>query len=389
MWSFFWVLLIGGYWIIRLWNESGTKFAYQMRDAENSVKYDGLYFCDVIFEAAIENLLISHPYYFSKEYNGEIVEEFELIKEDLRDIFGDYPEYFSGCMWYIFPKLVTNLILSKSQKLSENVSFEVPRYSMFYCNQLSCCEVNDMSSYKDIVGLRYCKKIEENIRIKYPDFTLVYDSSDDGFHPNYVTMRHRLSLNGTHKARRLWDDTPLSPDTAPRPIASPPTYWKVGQRNEHYARYLENQMISRKESIIYTDKSESEMNRKIDTILSSEEKKALIEKEISRLIRCNNTLYQISSNQRYLFAKLYLMSLVRYIPSEIENNQSFTVCYSYDNKHEWIEDIALMRIVNKKLKSTGRHFVYAESEISDPVELNDISKQHTNGGVFYLVNKNE
>ena len=43
MWSFFWVLLIGGYWIIRLLNESGNKFAYQMRDAENNEKYSELY----------------------------------------------------------------------------------------------------------------------------------------------------------------------------------------------------------------------------------------------------------------------------------------------------------------------------------------------------------
>ena len=225
MWSFFWVLLIGGYWIIRLLNESGTEFAYQMRDAENNVKYDGL-FDNTLYDVEIERLLVAHPYYFSKEYKGETVEEFELIRDDLYDIFGNYIEYVSGCGWYILPELITMLILSKSHKYPSIITYGVPKYSLFYANQPLCCgEVNDKTSYKSIIGLRIYKKIEENIREKYPDFTLVYHNlgvKEKETIQNEISVYHEISFYNQQRSRRLWDDEPLSPDTAPTPIAPPP-----------------------------------------------------------------------------------------------------------------------------------------------------------------------
>jgi hypothetical protein len=234
MWSFFWVLLIGGYWIIRLLNESGNKFAYQMRDEENKVKYDGLY-ADNDWELRrnIEKLLISHPFYFSKDYCGEKVDEFEMIMDDLHDIFGDHIEYVSSCGWFQFDRLITNLIHSKSSKtvtIWYNLPEGVPRYRGYYENQpIYCGEVCDLHSYKNIIGLRYYKKIEENIRKKYPDFAFVYynDGKKYDIIKNKLSIYHEESFSNQAISRRLWDDEPLSPDTAPTPIAPPNDYWKT------------------------------------------------------------------------------------------------------------------------------------------------------------------
>jgi len=228
MWSFFWVLLIGGYWVIRLLNESGTKFAYQMRDAENNVKYEGLYAeNDLDLRLKIKRLLISHPFYFSKDYCGEKVEEFEMIKDDLRDIFGDHIEYVSGCGWYIFDTVIANLLHSKSSMIPRGVDIEVPRYDTYYENAVWTKEVYDTNSYKENIGLRYAKKIEENIRKKYPDFTFTYNILNDSRTMDYISVHHELSFSSQQRSRRLWDDEPLSPDTAPTPTAPPPTYWKT------------------------------------------------------------------------------------------------------------------------------------------------------------------
>lgn len=234
MWSFFWVLLIGGYWIIRLLNESSNKFAYQMRDAENNIKYDGLY-VDIDDEwelkHKIKDLLNSHPFYFSKNYCGEKVEEFEMIMDDLHDIFGNYVEYIYG-MGCELEKFIAGLIHSKSSKILRyyNFSLGVPRYSGFYAEQIGRCgEITDTVSYKSFVGLRYYKKIEENIRKKYPDFSFVYHNigKKNDIVENQLSIYHEESFSNQAISRRLWDDEPLSPDTAPTPIAPPKDYWKT------------------------------------------------------------------------------------------------------------------------------------------------------------------
>lgn len=233
MWSFFWVLLIGGYWIIRLLNESGTKFAYQKRDAENDVKYEGLYYAKdgFVYAREVEQLLINHPYYFNKNYNGELVGEFELIKNDLYDIFGDYIEYVSGCWWVHFYEMIADLILSKSHQIRFITFGKNPRgYERYYDNQPDRLgDTYDLCSYKNIIGLRFYKKIEENIREKYPDFTIVYHNTgkDDNIIQDKLSVYHEMSLHYLTRHRRLWDDEPLSPDTAPTPIAPPNDYWKT------------------------------------------------------------------------------------------------------------------------------------------------------------------
>ena len=223
MWSLFIVLFGGLYWLFKLLDESAKKAETEKMMAE----WDAL---DQILSGGEKNGMEKAIYQKiwdcilkGRVQSNGYSDIMDLIGEDLLLIFGDinFAEFIdrnyrqkSDHMRCSFVRSLVNLALSKNgwKGYGSSLSMDMPVF-YGYKYENSWRSIRDTVSYKDRVDLRFCKRMEENLLQFSKEFQLVVVAYDTGF-GTYLEYKFR---NRTHETLRLWDDTPLSPDTAPKP----------------------------------------------------------------------------------------------------------------------------------------------------------------------------
>lgn len=217
MWCFFIVLFGGGYYLLKYLSENASHAAIDRDWEMNEEKFKGL-----ISKWQDSYALVREV---KKKWPWDLEELFEPIEDDLYDIFGDIDvvEYFKHHR-LLFEKWIPLLLESKNGNLPDSawyIETEVfgglENFEEF--KKWIDIHDNDTWSYKKYISLRFCKKIEENIKKKYPDFKFVFAKKGEYKYEHEhreIHQFHRVGLNNYHKYRRLWDDSPLTAESAPK-----------------------------------------------------------------------------------------------------------------------------------------------------------------------------
>lgn len=225
MWSLFTLIFGGGIYAAKCLCEGVSHSAIERDEANNKIIFDGLY-KDMFEPSEAERTALQ------KYREMKLNEAFEPIREDLLAIFGDVDmsEYFLYRKSFLelpheplYREYIPLLLESKNGHLPFFSKEIMTRHFEWFGTKedyLKWPEIKDGDtwSYKSHVELRLLKKIEENIRIKYPKYTLVFPKI--WYYEKYqcamqLVAKHRVGIQNYHFYRRLWDDNPLTPDTAP------------------------------------------------------------------------------------------------------------------------------------------------------------------------------
>lgn len=210
MWSFFTVLFGGTFWLLKTLDYKQREEEMKKENEAHEEKYEALY----TYEGRRCKL---HRIVESSTCSIEHFKKLcEPIDEDLKIIFGDvdYAEMFmswpAAAVMYI-----PYLLESKEGRLYSFFSLPDQQFPGYHYKK-HWRHIDDTTSYKDRVYLRFFKRVEENIREFQPDFRFVHVKKDS-LSFDTVGLRWRFVTERIHQDqyRRLWDDEPLTKETAP------------------------------------------------------------------------------------------------------------------------------------------------------------------------------